>query len=83
MGQWLEVSSCSLYTDYQARRGNMRFRPQPGSSPEYVHTLNGSALALARVIVALLENGYREGEGVSLPAALHPYLGFERLEPLP
>ncbi len=83
VGQWLEVSSCSLYTDYQARRANMRFRPQPGSGPEYVHTLNGSALALARIIVALLENGYREGEGVSLPAAIHPYLGFERLEPLP
>lgn len=82
VGEWLEVSSCSCYTDYQARRGNIRFRPAPGESPEFVHTLNGSALALARLLVALLENGHRPGEGVILPEALHAYLGFERIEPL-
>ncbi|MDX1578858.1 MAG: serine--tRNA ligase [Gemmatimonadota bacterium] len=80
---WLEVSSCSSYTDYQARRGNIRFRPEPGESPRFVHTLNGSALAVARLLVVILENGYREGQGIELPEILHPYLGFERLEPLP
>ena len=60
---------------------NIRFRPEPGASPEFVHTLNGSALAVARLIVVLLETGYRRGEGIALPEILHPYLGFERLEP--
>ncbi len=81
VGDWLEVSSCSSYTDYQARRGNIRFRPGPGEKPAFVHTLNGSALALARLLVVLLERGYREGEGVVLPEVLHPYMGgIERLE---
>ncbi len=83
VGEWLEVSSCSCYTDYQARRANIRFRPAPGSSPEFVHTLNGSGLALARLLVALIENGHVPGEGVLLPEVLHPYLGFDRIEPLP
>jgi seryl-tRNA synthetase len=83
VGEWLEVSSCSCYTDYQARRANIRFRPARGSGPEFVHTLNGSAVALARLLVALIENGHREGEGVFLPEVLHPYLGFDRIEPLP
>jgi seryl-tRNA synthetase len=82
VGAWLEVSSCSSYTDYQARRGNIRFRPGAGEKPEFAHTLNGSALALARLVVVLLEIGYREGEGIQLPEALHSYAGFERLEPI-
>ena len=82
VGEWLEVSSCSCYTDYQARRASIRFRPLLGASPEFVHTLNGSALALARLLVALLENGHTPGEGVVLPEALHPYLGFDLIEPL-
>ena len=82
VGSWLEVSSCSSYTDYQARRSNIRYRPEPGGSPRFVHTLNGSALALARLIVVLLETGYREGSGIELPDVLHPYLGFERLDPI-
>jgi len=82
VGDWLEVSSCSSYTDYQARRGNIRYRPAAGDKPEFVHTLNGSALALARLIVVLLETGYREGGGIDLPEALHSYVGFDRLEPL-
>ena len=53
--QWLEVSSCTTFTDYQARRANLRFRRQQSEKPEYVHTLNGSALALPRVLAALLE----------------------------
>jgi len=79
VGDWLEVSSCSCYTDYQARRMNLRFRPEPGSGPEFVHTLNGSGVALARLIIALLENGQREDGSVDLPAPLHPYLGFDRI----
>ena len=82
VGDWLEVSSCSCYTDYQARRGNIRVRPGPGEKPEFVHTLNGSALALARLIVVLLETGYREAGGIDLPEVLHSYVGFDRLEPL-
>jgi len=80
--EWLEVSSCSSYTDYQARRGNIRFRPAAGEKPEFVHTLNGSALAIARLLVALLEIGARDGDGIAVPEILHPYVGFERLEPL-
>jgi len=77
--EWLEVSSCSSYADYQARRADIRFRRGPGRSPEFVHTLNGSGVALARVIVALLENGQRGDGSVVLPEALHPYVGVERL----
>ncbi|MFQ5679450.1 MAG: serine--tRNA ligase [Gemmatimonadota bacterium] len=80
VGEWLEVSSCSSYTDYQARRAGIRFRPAPGASPEFVHTLNGSGVALARTIVALVENGYEPGRGIRLPEALHPYLGFDRID---
>ncbi len=81
VGAWLEVSSCSSYTDFQARRSNIRFRPEPGARPAFLHTLNGSALALARLIVVLLETGFRPGEGIAMPEVLHPYLGFERLVP--
>ncbi|HEX6940176.1 MAG TPA: serine--tRNA ligase [Longimicrobiales bacterium] len=77
--RWLEVSSCSLYTDFQARRANIRFRPEPGARPEFVHTLNGSALALARVVVALLENGQQADGSVVLPEALAPYFGADRI----
>lgn len=77
---WLEVSSCSNYADYQARRANIRFRPEPGEKPQYAHTLNGSGLALARIIVALLENHQRPDGSVELPAALRPYMGVDRLE---
>ena len=80
--QWLEVSSCSCYTDYQARRGNVRYRPAPGEKPAFVHTLNGSALAIARLLVVLLELGARDGKGIAIPEILHPYVGFERLEPI-
>jgi seryl-tRNA synthetase len=79
--RWLEVSSCSTFTDYQARRANLRFRPAPGERPEYVHTLNGSALALPRLMVALLETGQREDGSVVLPPALAERFGTERLGP--
>ena len=77
--EWLEVSSCSLYTDYQARRANVRYRPAPGAGPEFVHTLNGSGVALARTLVALLENGQEADGSVRLPEALRPYLGRDRI----
>jgi seryl-tRNA synthetase len=78
-GKWLEVSSCSVFTDYQARRANIRFRPAPGEKPEFVHTLNGSALALPRVVAAILES-YQEADGsVAVPEVLHAYVGCERL----
>jgi seryl-tRNA synthetase len=80
VGTWLEVSSCTTFTDYQARRANLRFRRAQSEKPEFVHTLNGSALALPRVVAALLET-YQEKDGsVSLPEVLHPYVGTGRLE---
>jgi seryl-tRNA synthetase len=79
VGKWLEVSSCSTFTDYQARRANLRFRPAIGEKPEHVHTLNGSALALPRVVAALLETYQQDDGSVLMPEVLHPYLGFERI----
>ncbi len=79
--KWLEVSSCSVFTDYQARRANLRFRRAPGKKPEFLHTLNGSGLALPRLMVALLETYQDESAAVSLPEPLHAYTGFSRLEP--
>jgi len=77
--RWLEVSSCSRYTDYQARRMNIRYRPAPGEKPEFVHTLNGSGLALARVVVALLEVYQRADGSVDVPEALRPYMNRDRI----
>jgi seryl-tRNA synthetase len=70
-----EISSCSVCGDYQARRMNARFRPESGGKPEFVHTLNGSGLAVGRCLIAVLENGQQADGSVDLPAALHPYLG--------
>lgn len=79
VGRWLEVSSCSSYTDYQARRSDIRYRPADGGKPRHVHTLNGSGVALARTIVALLET-FRQADGsVTMPDALRPWVGFDRL----
>lgn len=78
--RWLEVSSCSTFTDYQARRANLRFRPAPGESPRFVHTLNGSALALPRLMVALIET-YQEDDGsVRVPDAVAGRFGRDRIE---
>ena len=81
VGTWLEVSSASTFTDFQARRANIRFRPAPGAKPEFVHTLNASGLAFPRTIIALLENGQQADGSVTLPAALVPYVGTDRLVP--
>jgi seryl-tRNA synthetase len=74
-GEWLEVSSCSNCTDFQARRANIRFRREKGGPLEYPHTLNGSGLALPRVMIAVLEN-YQQADGtVRVPDVLRPYMG--------
>ena len=75
--EWLEVSSCSNCTDFQARRSNIRYRPSPGAGPEFVHTLNGSGLALPRIIIAILENYQQPDGSVTIPEALRPYTGFD------
>ncbi|HXL09876.1 MAG TPA: serine--tRNA ligase [Gemmatimonadales bacterium] len=79
VGAWLECSSSSTFTDFQARRANIRCRPQPGSKPEFVHTLNASGVALPRTIAALLETHRQPDGAVVLPPALAPYAGTERL----
>lgn len=79
VGKWLEVSSCSLFTDYQARRANIRYRPEPNAKPEFVNTLNGSGLALARTIAALLETCQQEDGSIVLPPAIVPYFGADRI----
>lgn len=77
MGRYLEVSSCSNFTDFQARRANIRFRREPKAKPEFVHTLNGSGLALPRTVVAILENFQtREGQ-VVVPEVLREAVGYE------
>jgi seryl-tRNA synthetase len=81
VGAWLEVSSASTFTDFQARRANIRYRPAPGAKPEFVHTLNASALAFPRTIIALLENNQDADGNVRLPEALVPYMGVDRLQP--
>lgn len=76
---WLEVSSCSCFTDFQARRANIRYKPAGGGKPRFVHTLNGSGVAFPRIIAALLEH-YQNADGtVTVPVALQPYLGADRL----
>ncbi len=74
-GEWLEVSSCSNFKDFQARRANIRYRPARGEKPRFVHTLNGSGLALPRVMVAVMEN-YQQADGsIVVPDVLRPYMG--------
>jgi seryl-tRNA synthetase len=77
IGEWLEVSTCSNCWDFQARRANIRYRPHPESKPEYVHTLNGSGLALPRVLIAIIENYQQKDGSIAIPEALRPYTGFD------
>jgi seryl-tRNA synthetase len=79
VGAWLEVSSASTFTDFQARRAGIRFRAAKGEKPEFVHTLNASGVALPRTIAALLETRQAPDGSVPLPQALVPYMGSERL----
>ena len=79
VGKWLEVSSCSLYNDYQARRANIRFRPAVNAKPEFAYTLNGSGLALPRTFAALIET-YQQADGsIHLPEAIAKYVGTDRI----
>jgi seryl-tRNA synthetase len=71
--RWLEVSSCSNFTDFQARRANIRFRDEDGKV-KFVHTLNGSGVALARLVVAIIENYQRADGSIGIPAAIRPYM---------
>jgi len=73
-----EISSVSVCGDFQARRMNARFRPEGGGKPEFVHTLNGSGLAVGRCMIAVLENGQQKDGSVIIPSALHPYLGGKK-----
>jgi seryl-tRNA synthetase len=77
VGKWLEVSSCSTFTDYQARRANIRYRPAPGEKPRFVHTLNGSGLAFPRIIACLLEHYQQPDGSVTVPEVLRGYLGTD------
>jgi seryl-tRNA synthetase len=81
-GEWLEVSSCSNCEDFQARRAKIRYRPDPDSKPEFVHTLNGSGLALPRTMIAIMEN-YQQADGsILVPEVLKPWMGgVELIEP--
>ena len=81
VGTWLEASSSSTFTDFQARRANIRFRREPRAKPEFVHTLNASGVAFPRTIIALLENNQAADGSVRVPKALVPYLGVDRLAP--
>ena len=80
-GRYVEISSCSNFEDFQARRANIRFRPEEKGKPQFVHTLNGSGLAVGRTVAAILENYQQEDGSVTIPEALVPYMnGVERIE---
>jgi seryl-tRNA synthetase len=74
-GEWEEVSSCSNANDYQTRRANIRFRREAGGKTEYPHTLNGSGVALPRVMISILENNQQADGSVVIPPVLRPYMG--------
>src|SRR6185503_7191890 len=78
-GEWLEVSSCSNFRDFQARRANIRYRPAAKAKPELVHTINGSGLALPRVMIGVLETYQQADGGVVIPEVLRPYVGTDRI----
>ena len=81
--EWLEVSSCSNFRDFQARRSNIRFRPGEGQRPQFVHTLNGSGLGMPRTMIAVIENYQNQDGSITIPAILRPYMGGqERIGPV-
>src|SRR5690606_5922397 len=77
--KYREISSCSNFEDFQARRANIRFRREKGAKPEFVHTLNGSGLAVGRTVAAILENYQCEDGSVVIPEALRPYMGGKEI----
>jgi seryl-tRNA synthetase len=78
--RWLEVSSCSNFGDFQARRMAIRYRAENGAKAELVHTLNGSGLALARTVAAIIETYQQRDGSILVPEVLRPYLGRDRIE---
>ena len=79
--QWLEVSSCSCFVDFQARRARIKYRPEPHLKSEFVHTLNGSGIALPRCVVSILENYQNKDGTITIPKAVRGYLqGQESIE---
>ncbi len=78
-GRWLEVSSISNFEAFQARRANIRFRPEDGGKPQFVHTLNGSALALPRIVATILENNQQADGSIAIPEVLRRYTGFDSI----
>ena len=79
VGAWLEVSSSSTFTDFQARRANIRYRPAPGEKPRFVHTLNASGLAFPRIIASVIEHYQQPDGSVTVPEVLRPYLGVDSI----
>ena len=79
VGKWLEVSSCSNFTDFQARRMNVRFKPSADAPTQLVHTLNGSALGMSRTYAALLETHLQADGSIRIPAALQPHFGADAI----
>ncbi len=79
-GRYVEISSCSNFEDFQARRANIRFRREPKAKPEFVHTLNGSGLAVGRTLAAILENYQNEDGSITVPEVLRPYMGCDKIE---
>lgn len=79
VGAWLEVSSCSNFVDFQARRANIRYRAAKGEKPRFVHTLNGSGLAFPRTLACLLEHNLNDDGSVTIPSALRPYAGVDKI----
>jgi len=77
--KWLEVSSCSNFESFQARRAGIRYKPAPNEKPEFVHTLNGSGLATPRLMISLLENYINENGNIIIPDALKPFLKFDKI----
>jgi seryl-tRNA synthetase len=74
-GAYREISSCSIFEDFQARRANIRFKPKGGGKPQFVHTINGSGLAVGRTLIAVMENYQQEDGSIAIPPALHGYMG--------
>ena len=78
--EWLEVSSCSNCTDFQSRRAAIRYKNNQGSKPKFLHTLNGSGLAIPRVMIAIMENYQEEDGSIVVPEVLRPYTGFDVID---
>ena len=79
-GRCVEISSCSNFEDFQARRANIRFRRDAKSKPEFVHTLNGSGLAVGRTFAAIIENYQNEDGSITVPEVLRPFMGCDKIE---